>query len=255
MVLPAHEARFVMAPSRLTHCSSRGHRPKEREKAAHAQERDRGEDKPAPGSVPDEIDNRSDTRQSRRSRQNLSGDVVPQGGEHVGHRVLTSRVPSLKELHRCKERQKEESCEDRTKRSLACGPVKRCLQDEVRRKDRHQLGDNDLVNEVLEYRFHAGQPTRTHRSARGRYVDALRGNPRQQLRKCQKNNGPKNPLASAAVVVKVNPTFMPQVYSRGCQRAEGRRHREIEQQLEKVEEELWRLHRSPSSATECPVLE
>src|SRR5271165_590682 len=37
---------------------------------------------------------------------------------------------------------------------------------------------------------------------------------------------------------------MPQAHSRGSQRAECRRHREIEQQLQQVEKELWRLHRS-----------
>src|ERR1700676_1809723 len=37
---------------------------------------------------------------------------------------------------------------------------------------------------------------------------------------------------------------MPQAHSRGGQRAECRRHREIEQQLQQVEKELWRLHRS-----------
>jgi hypothetical protein len=54
--------------------------------------------------------------------------------------------------------------------------------------------------------------------------------------------------------VEVDPAFMPQAYSRGRERAERRRHREIEQQLEKVEEKLWRLHRS-AFATECPALE
>ena len=52
-------------------------------------------------------------------------------------------------------------------------------------------------------------------------------------------------LPAAAVYVEVDPAFMPQAHSRGSQRAERRRHREIEQQLEKVEKELWRLHRSP----------
>jgi hypothetical protein len=44
--------------------------------------------------------------------------------------------------------------------------------------------------------------------------------------------------------VKVDPSFVPQAHSRGGQRAERRRHREIEQQLQQVEKELWRLHRS-----------
>ena len=64
------------------------------------------------------------------------------------------------------------------------------------------------------------------------------------MRKCQENDGPQNPLAGTAVHVEVDPAFMPQANSRGGQRAERRRHREIEQQLEKVEEELWGLHRS-----------
>ena len=38
---------------------------------------------------------------------------------------------------------------------------------------------------------------------------------------------------------------MSQAHSRGSQRAERRRHREIKQQLEEIEEELWRLHHSP----------
>ena len=54
-------------------------------------------------------------------------------------------------------------------------------------------------------------------------------------------------MPRAAVHVEVDPAFMPQAHSRGGQRAERRRHREIEQHLEKVEKELWRLHRSPPS--------
>jgi len=62
------------------------------------------------------------------------------------------------------------------------------------------------------------------------------------LRKRKKDNGPQNPLAGAAIDMEVDSSFMPQTDSRGGQRAERRRHREIKQQLEKVEEELWRLH-------------
>ena len=42
--------------------------------------------------------------------------------------------------------------------------------------------------------------------------------------------------------MEVDPSFMPQAHSRGGQRAECRRHREIEQQLQQVEKELWRLN-------------
>jgi hypothetical protein len=42
--------------------------------------------------------------------------------------------------------------------------------------------------------------------------------------------------------VEVDPAFMPETDTRGSQRAERRRHREIKQQLEKVEKELRNLH-------------
>src|SRR5208337_2222368 len=62
--------------------------------------------------------------------------------------------------------------------------------------------------------------------------------------KRQKDNGPQNPRARVAIHMEVDPSFMPQAHSRGGQRAERRWHREIEQQLQQVEKELWRLHRS-----------
>src|ERR1035438_7979149 len=44
--------------------------------------------------------------------------------------------------------------------------------------------------------------------------------------------------------MEVDPSFMRQGGCRRGQRAERRWHREIEQQLQQVEKELWRLHRS-----------
>src|SRR5580693_9271358 len=93
IVLPAHDARFVIAPSRLIGVLSCGHGLEKFKETSYAQERNRGEHKPRPGPVTYEVNDRADTGKTCSGGHDLSDDVVPQGSEHVGRRILPAGVP------------------------------------------------------------------------------------------------------------------------------------------------------------------
>lgn len=67
-------------------------------------------------------------------------------------------------------------------------------------------------------------------------------NPREELRKSQKDDGPQHPFTHTPIHVEVRAPFMPKIDPRGGQRAERSRHREVKQELKKIKEKLRHRH-------------